>query len=55
MYSNCSVPITSIGVIAFRKASEYEKFKEKEEKKEEEEEEEFENKYEYLMKNCCQY
>ena len=53
MYSNCSVPITSIGVIAFRKSSEYEKFKE-EEKEEGEGEgegegEEFENKYEYLM------
>ena len=47
MYSNCSVPITSIGVIAFRKSSEYEKFKEEE--KEEEEEKKFENKYEYLM------
>ena len=47
MYSNCSVPITSIGVIAFRKSCEYEKFKEEE--KEEEEEKKFENKYEYLM------
>ena len=29
MYSNCSVPITSIGVIAFRKSREYEKLKKK--------------------------
>ena len=28
IYSNCSVPITSIGVIAFRNSSEYEKIKE---------------------------
>jgi ADP-ribose pyrophosphatase YjhB (NUDIX family) len=52
MYSNCSVPITSIGVIAFRKSSEYEKL-EQENKECEGEECEFEcepeNKYEYLM------
>ena len=43
LYSNCSVPITSIGVIAFRKSSEYEKCEE------ENKEDECENKYEYLM------
>ena len=47
LYSNCSVPITSIGVIAFRKSSEYEKFEE--ENKEGECECDPENKYEYLM------
>lgn len=47
MYSNCSVPITSIGVIAFRKSSEYEKLEE--ENKEGEFECKPENKYEYLM------
>jgi ADP-ribose pyrophosphatase YjhB (NUDIX family) len=45
MYSNCSVPITSIGVIAFRNSSEYEKIKEENKKGECEPE----NKYEYLM------
>ena len=51
MYSNCSVPITSIGVIAFRKSSEYEKLKEenKEGECECECECDSENKYEYLM------
>jgi len=47
MYSNCSVPITSIGVIAFRNSSEYEKIKE--ENKKGEYECKPENKYEYLM------
>lgn len=46
MYSNCSVPITSIGVIAFRKTSEYQKM---EEEMSEKECEEYDNKYEYLM------
>ena len=50
MYSNCSVPITSIGVIAFRKSSEYEKCEEEENKKGECEcEYDFKNRYEYLM------
>jgi ADP-ribose pyrophosphatase YjhB (NUDIX family) len=50
MYSNCSVPITSIGVIAFRKSSEYEKCEEEENKKGECECEcDFKNRYEYLM------
>ena len=48
MYSNCSVPITSIGVIAFRKSSEYEKLEE-ENKEGDEFECNPENKYEYLM------
>jgi len=47
IYSNCSVPITSIGVIAFRNSSEYEKIKE--ENKKGECECKPENKYEYLM------
>ena len=47
IYSNCSVPITSIGVIAFRNSSEYEKIKE--ENKKGECECKLENKYEYLM------
>ena len=47
MYSNCSVPITSIGVIAFRNSSEYEKIKE--ENKKGDCECKPENKYEYLM------
>jgi len=46
IYSNCSVPITSIGVIAFRKTSEYQKM---EEEMSEKECEEYDNKYEYLM------
>lgn len=46
MYSNCSVPITSIGVIAFRKTSEYQKM---EEEMSEKECQEYDNKYEYLM------
>lgn len=46
MYSNCSVPITSIGVIAFRKTSEYQKM---EEEMSEKDCEEYDNKYEYLM------
>jgi len=49
MYSNCSVPITSIGVIAFRNSSEYEKIKEENKKGECECECKPENKYEYLM------
>jgi len=49
MYSNCSVPITSIGVIAFRNSSEYEKIKEENKKGECECECKLENKYEYLM------
>uniref|UniRef100_A0A6C0F5F2 Nudix hydrolase domain-containing protein n=1 Tax=viral metagenome TaxID=1070528 RepID=A0A6C0F5F2_9ZZZZ len=49
MYSNCSVPITSIGVIAFRNSSEYEKLKEENKKGEYECECKPENKYEYLM------
>ena len=51
IYSNCSVPITSIGVIAFRNSSEYEKIKEENKKGECECECECkpENKYEYLM------
>jgi ADP-ribose pyrophosphatase YjhB (NUDIX family) len=49
IYSNCSVPITSIGVIAFRNSSEYEKIKEENKKGECECECEPENKYEYLM------
>ena len=50
MYSNCSVPITSIGVIAFRKSSEYEKCEEEENKKGECECEcDLKNRYEYLM------
>lgn len=49
IYSNCSVPITSIGVIAFRNSSEYEKIKEENKKDECECECEPENKYEYLM------
>jgi hypothetical protein len=49
MYSNCSVPITSIGVIAFRKSSEYEKLKEENKEGECECECDSENKYEYLM------
>ena len=49
MYSNCSVPITSIGVIAFRNSSEYEKIKEENIKGECECECKPENKYEYLM------
>jgi len=47
LYSNCCVPITSIGVIAFRKSSEYENLEE--ENKEGEFECKPENKYEYLM------
>ena len=47
IYSNCSVPITSIGVIAFRNSSEYEKIKE--ENKKGDCECKPENKYEYLM------
>lgn len=49
IYSNCSVPITSIGVIAFRNSSEYEKIKEENKKGECECECKPENKYEYLM------
>jgi ADP-ribose pyrophosphatase YjhB (NUDIX family) len=49
LYSNCSVPITSIGVIAFRKSSEYEKFEEENKEGECECGCEPENKYEYLM------
>ena len=51
IYSNCSVPITSIGVIAFRNSSEYEKIKEENKKGECECECQCkpENKYEYLM------
>jgi ADP-ribose pyrophosphatase YjhB (NUDIX family) len=49
IYSNCSVPITSIGVIAFRNSSEYEKIKEENKKGECECECKLENKYEYLM------
>jgi ADP-ribose pyrophosphatase YjhB (NUDIX family) len=45
LYSNCSVPITSIGVIAFRKSSEYEKYEEENK----EHEDESKKKYEYLM------
>lgn len=47
IYSNCSVPITSIGVIAFRNSSEYENLKEENEKGDYECNPE--NKYEYLM------
>jgi len=49
MYSNCSVPITSIGVIAFRKTSEYEKIEEENKEGQCECEYDPENKYEYLM------
>jgi hypothetical protein len=49
MYSNCSVPITSIGVIAFRKTSEYQKMEEEMSENFEEYDNKFDNKYEYLM------